>query len=109
MVSCQTSNHGQNGVGGPRSSKAGESTRLRLENLLPQNDGMSEGERPDIPSFIRRMMPDADEPALQEAAEVFDAYMELVLEIARRLDGAQDVDSTERRRRGRVDGNSPGL
>lgn len=40
---------------------------------------------PIVPSFIRRIMPDASEIELQEAAENFKEYMTVVLGIYRRL------------------------
>ncbi len=44
---------------------------------------------PTIPSFIRRVMPNASEEELQEATENFDEYMKMVWEIHERLNAEQ--------------------
>jgi hypothetical protein len=40
---------------------------------------------PSVPSFIRRLMPDASQAELQQATENFEEYMIVVRDIHRRL------------------------
>jgi hypothetical protein len=46
---------------------------------------MSDGQSANIPMFIRRLMPDANDAELHEAATDFNEYMEIVWQIFQRI------------------------